>query len=85
MKSTAFNFLCQLFDNDSATDCVTSQSSERVHFYCNHEETDAKMFAYLKFLCDNICYDNYGGVSNHKFSYGNNYSQLKCPIIFYAF
>ena len=31
------------------------------------------------------CYDNYGGVSNHKFSYGNNYSQLKRPIIFYAF
>ena len=32
-----------------------------------------------------ICYDNYGGVSNHKFSYGNSYSQLKLPIIFYAF
>ena len=31
------------------------------------------------------CYDNYGGVSNHKFSYGNNYSQLKRPVIFYAF
>ena len=32
-----------------------------------------------------LCYDNYGGVSNHKFSYANNYSQLKRPIIFYAF
>ena len=39
---------------DSATDRVTSQSSERIDFYCNHEEADTKMFAYIKFLCDNI-------------------------------
>ena len=31
-----------------------SQSSERVDFYGNHEEADTKMFAYIKFLCDNI-------------------------------
>ena len=39
---------------DSATDRVTSQSSERVDFYCDHEEADTKMFAYIKFLCNNI-------------------------------
>ena len=39
---------------DGATDCVTSQSSGRIDFYCNHEEADTKMFPYIKFLCDNI-------------------------------
>ena len=39
---------------DSAADRVTSQSSERVDFYCDHEEADTKMFAYIKFLCNNI-------------------------------
>ena len=39
---------------DGAADRVTSQSSERIDFYCDHEEADTKMFAYIKFLCDNI-------------------------------
>ena len=37
---------------DGTTDRVTSQSNERIDFYCNHKDT--KMFAYIKFLCDNI-------------------------------
>ena len=40
---------------DGATDRVTSQSSERIAFYCDHEEADMKMVAHIKFLCDNIC------------------------------
>ena len=38
---------------DGATDRLTSQGSERIEFYCNHEEADTKMFANIKFLCDN--------------------------------
>ena len=38
---------------DGAADCVTSQSSETIDFYCDHEEADTKIFAYIKFLCDN--------------------------------
>ena len=37
-----------------ATDRVTSQCSKK-NFYCNHEEADTKMFAYIKFPCDDIC------------------------------
>ena len=40
---------------DGATDCATSQSRERIYFDCSHEEADTKMFAYIKFLCDNTC------------------------------
>ena len=29
---------------------ITSQRRERIDFYCNHEEADSKMFAYIKFL-----------------------------------
>ena len=39
---------------DGATDRVTSQSSERIDFYCDHKEAYTKMFAYIKFICDNI-------------------------------
>ena len=39
---------------EGKTDCVTSQSSERIAFYCDNEEPDTKMFVYIKFLCDNI-------------------------------
>ena len=39
---------------DGTTDRVTSQSSERIHLYCDHGDTDIKMFAYVKLLCDNI-------------------------------
>ena len=39
---------------DGATDRITSWSSKRIDFYCNHEEADTKIFAYIKFLCDNI-------------------------------
>ena len=39
---------------DGTTDRVTSQSSERIHIYCDHEDTDIKMFAYFKLRCDNI-------------------------------
>ena len=38
---------------DGATDRVTSQRSERIDYY-NHEEADTKMFAYIKFLFENI-------------------------------
>ena len=46
------NYLANL---DGATYRVTSQRSEKIDFYCNHEEADSKMFAYIKFLYDNIC------------------------------
>ena len=39
---------------DGVADRVTSQSSERTDFYCNHEEVDTKIFAHIKLLCDNI-------------------------------
>ena len=39
---------------DGAADRVTSQSSKWTDFYWDHEEADIKMFAYFKFLCDNI-------------------------------
>ena len=35
-------------------DRVTSQSSERIYFYCDLKEANTKMFAFIKFLCDNI-------------------------------
>ena len=38
----------------SAVDRVISQSSEKIGFYCDHEDTDLKMVACIKFLCDNI-------------------------------
>ena len=40
---------------NGATYRVTSQKSERIDFYCNHEEADPKMFAYIKFFHDSIC------------------------------
>ena len=40
---------------DGATDRVTSQSSEGIGFYYDHEEADSKMVVYIKSLCDNIC------------------------------
>ena len=39
---------------NAATDCVTSPSSERIDFYSDHEEAATKLFAFIKFLCDNI-------------------------------
>ena len=39
---------------DGTTDRVTSQSSERIDFYCDHEEADTKMFLHFKFLFENI-------------------------------
>ena len=42
---------------DGAADCVRSQSSKRIDFYCNYEETNTKMFVYIKFVCHNICLD----------------------------
>ena len=49
---------CQHFDSlldlDVAADCVTNCHSGRIDFYCNHEEIDAKVLAYIKFPCDNI-------------------------------
>ena len=38
---------------DCAADRVTNQSSEIIDFSCDHEEADTKMFAYIKFFCDN--------------------------------
>ena len=52
LTSFQTNYLANL---DGATYRVTSQRSERIDFYCNHEEGDSKMFAYIKFLYDNIC------------------------------
>ena len=38
-----------------ATDRVTSQRSKKKRdFYCNHEEADTKMFAYIKFTWDTV-------------------------------
>ena len=50
-----FNFLSNhlLANLDGATDYVTSQSSERIDFHCNHDKADTKMFTHIKFLCDN--------------------------------
>ena len=42
---------------DVVTDCVTIQNKENIDFYCDHKEDDTKMFAYIKFLCDNIRLD----------------------------
>ena len=39
---------------DGSADSLTSQSSERIDFYCDHEEADTKIFTHIKFLCDNI-------------------------------
>ena len=39
---------------DGATDRGTSQRSEKIDFYCDHEEADTKIFAYIKFFCDNF-------------------------------
>ena len=39
---------------EGATDRVTSQCSEKIDFYYDHEEADKKMFAYIKFFSDNI-------------------------------
>ena len=44
----------RLANLDGPADNVTSQSSDRIDFYCDHEEADTKMFTYIKFLCD-IC------------------------------
>ena len=52
-----FNFLSNHFlaNLDGAADRATSQSSERIDFYCDHEGADTKMFTLdIKFLCDNI-------------------------------
>ena len=45
------NYLAYL---GGATYRLTSQRTERIEFYCNHE-ADSKMFAHIKFLFDNIC------------------------------
>ena len=52
LTSFQTNYLANL---DGATYRVTSQRSERIDFYCNHEEADSKIFAYIKLLYDNIC------------------------------
>ena len=39
---------------DGATDRVKSQGNKRINFYCDRKESGTKMFAYIKFLCDNI-------------------------------
>ena len=43
-----------LANPDGATYRVASQGSERIDIYCNYEEADSKIFAYIKFLSDNI-------------------------------
>ena len=50
--SSQTTFLANL---NGAADRVTSQSSERIDFCCNREEGNTKMFAYIKFFCDDIC------------------------------
>ena len=49
-----FSQIIYLANFDGAADRVTSQSSERIYFYYDHEEADTKMFAYIKFLYDTI-------------------------------
>ena len=39
---------------DGATDRAVSQNSEKTGFYCDQGEADTKIFAYIRFLCDNI-------------------------------
>ena len=51
LTSSEINYFANF---DGATDRVTSQSTERIHFYCDREEAYQEMFAYIKFLCDNI-------------------------------
>ena len=51
LTSSQTNYLANL---DGATDYEASQSSERIGFYCDYEETDTKIVAHIKFLCDNI-------------------------------
>ena len=36
------------------TDCLTKQHSKRIEFYCDHGETDTKIFAHIKFLSDKV-------------------------------
>ena len=52
LTSFQTNYLANL---DGATYCVTSQTSEIIDFYCNHEEAHSKMFVYIKLFYDNIC------------------------------
>ena len=54
-----FNFLQTIYlaNLDGATDHVT------LIFFCNRREADTKMFAYIKFLCDNICLNRVAIVS----------------------
>ena len=51
LTSLHTNYLANL---DNTADRVISQRSERIDCYCNPEETGTKIFAYIKFLCDNI-------------------------------
>ena len=60
----SFNFLSNHFSAnlDGAADRVTSHSSERIEFYCDHEEANTKILTYIKFLCDSTlrCLINWG-------------------------
>ena len=39
---------------DGATDRLTRQISERIDFYCDQEEADTKMFAYVKIRLNRV-------------------------------
>ena len=54
LTSFQTNYLANL---DGAKYRLASQRSKRIDFYCNHEEADSTMFAYIKFFCNNICLD----------------------------
>ena len=50
---TSCQTIC-LANLDGATDRAVSQNSEKTGFYCDQGEADTKIFAYIRFLCDNI-------------------------------
>ena len=39
---------------DDTTDFVTKECSKKIEFYCDHEEADTKMFAFIKFLSNTV-------------------------------
>ena len=43
-----------LVNLDGMTDFATKECSKKKKFYCDHEEADTKMFAYIKFLSNTV-------------------------------
>ena len=75
------NYLANL---EGATYRITSQRSEGIDFYCNYEETDSQMFAYIKFLYDNICLNRIIFSPDSDVTVISLYQSLKVPLHFYS-